>query len=87
MKKLNILMQEIISLTSNIETNYPELYQYLDETPLYLCKTEEKVICAADLEEYLETLKEQLKNHIKTHKEKTEPNDHEKNSKNIPFVK
>lgn len=70
MKKLNQLMQEIIDITSQIETQYPELYKYLDETPVFLCETEQKNICTEDLEEYLETLKQQLKNHIDSHKMK-----------------
>ena len=68
MKKLNQLMQEIIEITSLIETQYPELYKYLDETPVYICETEQKSICTKDLEDYLETLKQQLKNHIESHK-------------------
>ncbi len=68
MKKLNELMQEIILLTTKIETDYPELYQYLDETPLVICDTEEKTICVKDLKKYLETLKRQLGHHIETHK-------------------
>lgn len=68
MKKLNELMQEIILLTTKIETDYPELYQYLDETPLVICDTEEKTICVNDLEKYLETLKGQLGHRIETHK-------------------
>lgn len=68
MKKLNQLMQEIIQLTTLIETDYPELYKYLDETPITICSTEEKTICSNDLEQYLETLKQQLHKHINTHK-------------------
>lgn len=67
MKKLNELMQEIILLTTKIETDYPELYGYLDETPLIICDTEEKAICLADMEKYLESLKEQLEHRIATH--------------------
>lgn len=67
MKRLNELMQEIILLTTKIETDYPELYRYLDETPLVICDTEEKAICLADMEKYLESLKEQLEHHIATH--------------------
>ncbi len=63
-------MQEIILLTTEIETKYPELYRFLDETPMSLCATEEKTICTDDLKEYLETLKDQLRQHIKTHKSK-----------------
>ena len=68
MKKLNELMQEIIQLTTLIETDYPELYKYLDETPISVCNTEEKTICVKDLVQYLETLKQQLNKHINTHK-------------------
>lgn len=68
MKKINQLMQEIIQLTTLIETDYPELYKYLDETPITICNTEEKTICSKDLEQYLETLKQQLNKHINTHK-------------------
>ena len=61
-------MQEIIQLTANIETNYPELYSYLNETPLAE-KTEIKSnISNEDVIAYLETLKAQLKHHIETHK-------------------
>ncbi len=63
-------MQEVILLTANIETNYPELYKYLDETPFNICKSEKSDICVTDLEEYIATLKNQLKNHIKTHSKK-----------------
>lgn len=68
MKSLNQLMQEIIQLTTEIETNFPELYIYLEETPLSLGETEEKTISTKDLKQYLETLKSQLQHHIETHK-------------------
>lgn len=61
-------MIDIIQLTAEIETNYPELYKYLDETPISICETERKTICTDDLKEYLETLKSQLQHHIETHK-------------------
>jgi hypothetical protein len=70
MKTLHQLMQEIIQLTTNIETNYPELYKYLNETPMEIGSTSAKTIHTSDLEEYLVTLKLQLKHHIETHKYK-----------------
>jgi hypothetical protein len=70
MKTLHQLMQEIIQLTANIEANYPELYRYLEETPLEIGETEQKVISTNDLISYLETLKSQLKHHIETHHKK-----------------
>jgi hypothetical protein len=67
MKKINQLMQEIISLTTNIETNYPELYRYIDETPIFLSNSAGTDITTTDLESYLNTLKEELYEYIKTH--------------------
>ena len=34
MKRLQKLIKEINDITLKIEQEYPELYQYLDETPL-----------------------------------------------------
>lgn len=68
MQTLHTLMQEIIQLTGNIETNYPELYKYLEETPLSLTETDAKMVDTEDLKKYLETLKAQLRHHIETHK-------------------
>ena len=68
MKQINQLMQEIIQLTTEIETNYPELYKYLDETLITICETKKEIICTDDLKQYLETLKAQLLHHIETHK-------------------
>lgn len=67
MRTLNQLMQEIMTLTTEIEVKYPELYKYLDETPFHICKTEKKEICKDDLEEYLQTLKGQIQHHLETH--------------------
>ncbi|MCA0380744.1 MAG: hypothetical protein LCH58_01180 [Bacteroidetes bacterium] len=67
MKNVNQLMQEIISISSTIESDYPELYKYLDETPFKICETNKNEICISDLEEYLKTLKEQLKDYISSH--------------------
>ncbi|WP_298225020.1 hypothetical protein [Flavobacterium sp.] len=44
MKSLNGLMQDIIRLTTKIETDYPELYKYLNETPLGLTYTPKEKI-------------------------------------------
>jgi len=61
-------MQKVMEITAEIETKYPELYKYLDETPFHICQTENKSMCTDDLEEYLQTLVEQLQHHIQTHK-------------------
>lgn len=70
MKTLNQLMQDIIRLTTQIETNYPELYKYLSETPLTLNDVPEKSVDTTELEQYLATLKSQLLHHIDTHHKK-----------------
>ena len=68
MKALHKLMQEVVKLTTLIETEYPELYKFLDETPLSIGKHPEKEVTIADLKSYLQTLKSQLEEHIKTHR-------------------
>jgi hypothetical protein len=70
MKNLNTLMQNIIELTTVIETKYPELYKNLDETPLTIGKHPEKEINTTDLKNYLQILKTQLEEFIKTHHQK-----------------
>jgi flagellar biosynthesis chaperone FliJ len=73
MKALQKLMQEVLKLTTKIETEYPELYKYLDETPMNVGKHPEKDVTIADLKNYLQTLREQLEEHIKTHRKSTKP--------------
>ena len=68
MKSLNQLMQEIIQLTFEMESKYPELYKYLNETPMDLSETKDQKISTNDLKLYLETLRTQLQHHIETHK-------------------
>jgi hypothetical protein len=70
MKNLNILMQDVIKLTTVIETKYPELYKFLDETPLIIRNHPEKEINTTDLKDYLQTLKNQLEEYVKTHHKK-----------------
>jgi hypothetical protein len=70
MKKLQQLMTEIMQISSNIETNYPELHRHLNETPFTIGDCGPEEICTEDLENYLDSLKKQLLNHIQTHKVK-----------------
>lgn len=60
------IMEEIIKITSEIETYYPELYKYLEETPMPESNGAGGDISNSDLENYLNTLKWQLSNHIKS---------------------
>lgn len=68
MKKLKTLLEEITWLTNNIETNYPELYIYLDENPMTIPTNSHPHVDKEVMEEYLESLKQLLKHHLETHK-------------------
>lgn len=70
MNQLRNLLQEITDLTLEIETNYPELYKYLDENPLTLPVSSHPHIDKAVLEQYLQGLRELLRHHLETHKSK-----------------
>lgn len=67
MKNLRKLLTEITQLTTNIETNYPELYRSLDENPLTIPETDHPHIDKQIMESYLESLKQLLKHHLETH--------------------
>ncbi|MET7030396.1 hypothetical protein [Sediminicola luteus] len=62
------LLTKITQLTSNIETNYPELYRFLDENPLTIPSVSQPTIDQASLLAYFESLKQLLKHHLETHK-------------------
>ena len=70
MKTLQDIQTQIIKLTTNIETNYPELYTMLDENPITIPSTNHPDINISLMEEYLESLKQLLKHHLETHKSK-----------------
>jgi hypothetical protein len=67
MKNAHELMEEVIEFTSEIETEYPELYKYLEETPLFQGPVSGSDVSAVDLENYLNTLKRQVIDYLKTH--------------------
>lgn len=62
------IVTKITQLTSNIETNYPELYRILDENPLTLPNQSHPNLDQTTLMSYLESLKQLLKHHLETHK-------------------
>ena len=63
-------MREILELTTLIETQYPELYKTLDETPMTLGSATENDVSHKDLHRYLETLRNVLKKYIEEHVKK-----------------
>jgi hypothetical protein len=70
MKNLNQILTEITEITTNIETNYPELYRSLDENPLTIPDTNSPHIDSKIMEEYLESLKQLLSHYLETHTKK-----------------
>ncbi|MDO9275963.1 MAG: hypothetical protein Q7T92_10500 [Lutibacter sp.] len=62
------VLAEITQLTNNIESNYPELYQFLDENPNTIPSEKRPIINMEVLRDYLESLRQLLKHHIETRK-------------------
>lgn len=67
MNNLQSIVSEISQLIKTIETNYPELYQFLDENPVTIPSEKNPTIDNKVMQEYLESLKQLLKHHIATH--------------------
>ena len=67
MKNLQEILLDITRLTSNIETNYPELYRNLDENPMTIPVDNHPEIDVKIMQDYLESLKQLLKHHIENH--------------------
>ena len=70
MKTLQDIENQIIRLTLSIEVNYPELYVTLNENPITIPKKEHPEMSIKIMEDYLESLKQILKQYIKTHNKK-----------------
>ena len=68
MKDLHHILNEITELTSNIESNYPELYRSLEENPMTLPVSNHPHINKKVMQEYLESLKDLLKFYLEEHK-------------------
>jgi hypothetical protein len=68
MKTLQNILTQITQLTSNIETNYPELYATLGENPTTIPSMAHPDINKTIMEDYLDSLKQILKQYIITHK-------------------
>lgn len=66
------MIQEAIELTSIMEFSCPEIYQFLDETPLDISTATGNDITTVDMELYLETLKNQMLNYSDAHPEQAQ---------------
>ena len=67
MKTIQDIENQIITLTTSIEVNYPELYAMLDENPMTITTKDPPEMTIGILEDYLDSLKQILKQYIKTH--------------------
>ncbi|WP_455169861.1 hypothetical protein [Aegicerativicinus sediminis] len=67
MKTTQQLLTEISTLLRQIEEEHPELYKYLDETPMTIPDMENPDIDQNTLNEYLESLKSMVDNYEKEH--------------------
>jgi hypothetical protein len=67
MKTRHEIEEETSLLTLEMETKYPALYKTLEETPIFQLSPALKGIPLADLENYLETLKRMVKEHLASH--------------------
>ncbi len=63
-KEIKELTNEILTVTMEIGDKYPELYNLLDETPFHI-SIDKKGIQPNCLEEYLNTIRSQLKDYKK----------------------
>lgn len=67
MKAHENILNQIVELTTHIETNYPELYTFIDEIPLTVSAASSTKTNTSLMEDYLESLKQMLGGYIKTH--------------------
>lgn len=70
MSDLKEILKEITDLTFKIESEYPELYKFLDENPITIPAFEHPDIDKKIMKEYLDDLKQLLEQYIKTHRDK-----------------
>lgn len=64
--KIDMLNREIDQSLTEMEMWYPELFRYLEETPVSPA-TDAKNITEADLKNYLESLRSQMATFCRTH--------------------
>jgi hypothetical protein len=68
MKKLHSVLKEFMEITTTMETEYPELYQFLEEDPMTIPTSGHPNIDEAALRDYLKSLKGMLQHHKATRK-------------------
>lgn len=68
MNNTNDILTKIVQLTTEIETDYPELYRLLEENPMTLPSEPHPEVDKNELEDYLQSLQQLLGNHLRTHR-------------------
>ena len=68
MKNTKELIIKINELTTKIETEYPELYPFIDEQPLTIPVSDQPDTNSKALKDYLQSLEQLLQHHLETHK-------------------
>ncbi len=63
MKLSTKILEQINKLTLQLETDYPELYSFIDEEPITIPSFEHPDITNKVLKDYLESLKGLIKSH------------------------
>ncbi|WP_405266807.1 hypothetical protein [Cellulophaga sp. Ld12] len=67
MKKIHAVLTAISQLIKTIETDYPELYQFLDENPVTIPSEKHPDLDKDALEGYLADLNSLLQHHLENH--------------------
>jgi hypothetical protein len=68
MKTVKELLSEISNLIRKIETDYPDLYKYLDENPVTIPNMQHPKVSTEELQNYLNTLNDLINKYKKNHK-------------------
>lgn len=71
MNNLKNLIGEIAHITTEIETDHPWLYRYLDEDPITLPTMDHPEINKEVLSDYLQSLRQQVRHFEETHRAET----------------
>lgn len=67
MKEMREIISEIVLLTNQIETEYPELYRFLEEQPMTIPAEDKPEIDRETLENYLIGLRQLLEHYVQEH--------------------
>lgn len=77
------LLGEIILLTNYIETDFPELYRFLDEKPMTIPISEQASIDKETMKDYLDSLKQLLEYQLERHQSDKMLGGHSNNGSSI----